>query len=62
MDFIFGLITLFGTIILGIGAVLQWVHIESIPFFIEPITTITFYHIFGIVPQIIGAFWFALTE
>jgi len=59
-DFIFGAVSVFGTLILISGALLHF-YSETLPFFGSIIKTITYYHI-GIGLQIVGAVFFAITE
>jgi len=60
LDYIFGTLTAFGTLILISGALLHF-YSESFPFFTTTLSTITYYHI-GIGLQVLGSIWFAVTE
>ncbi len=60
-DAIFGILALFGVTVIVSGALLS-IYTTDIPFFGISIPAITYYHVFGILPQIIAMAWFASTE
>ena len=60
-DGVVGVIAIFGTIVIAVGAI-SGIYTTQIPFFSFTLNQITFYHIFGILPQIIAMIYFAVTE
>lgn len=61
-DFVIGVLASFGIGVIMTGAITGVYDIKQIPFFTFNLGLITFYHIFGIFPQIIAMFYFAFTE